>query len=620
MWNPESIVIDNLFAHKHSEYTFKNNVCTVIFGRNETDKGMENNGAGKTTLFEAISIALTNMSLRDIKKDVFINRESDFAKIQFTLKNDFLKMKLKIVRKFSRSNAPVAIEIWENDVLNNQITSVNDANKRVIDLLGISREDLLRYYIISQDSRYNFFTSSDVEKKEIMNRITSADMINPAIETLGVRSKDNKAALSECEREVSELIYRKELLEEQREELLNDDNTAEEIKELNEEIEAVRATISELKNENSNRSKTLIIKKSQIEEMSKNAKSIVETRDERNAVRKELDDLEEILDDNAAIIKKMNNELGAVIECPHCHNTFINESEFDLSEEDAKALKEEATQDNKKLTTKITAKKTKLERLNKEVRDAQRSEEIINELNEEYQKLERKIKRSAGDIADAEKDVEKKLSKIKDIKARKKDSKQIKAIEARIAEAVETLSEKNKELSSLSAESEMIAFWQYYLGKNGFTTYLANKSVKIIEGITNSFLKKFDVDLSVLINGFRILKDGSVREKIDVFVQSDGVTAEAFMGKSGGERGRVNLAGMLGIQHLINLSTNGRGLNLLLLDEVFPGIDPLGQENIIKIMEKLGITIMMITQNVKEDFNNQYTLNVRKVNDISVYE
>ena len=132
-------------------------------------------------------------------------------------------------------------------------------------------------------------------------------------------------------------------------------------------------------------------------------------------------------------------------------------------------------------------------------------------------------------------------------------------------------------------------------------------------------MRKFDVDLSVSISGFTVLKSGEVREKIDVFIQSDGTTAETFKAKSGGEKGRVNLAGVLGIQHLINLSTNGKGLNLLCFDECFHGIDSKGQENIIKIFEKLGVTILMITQNVSETFNSENKLFVVKERNIARY-
>lgn len=167
MWNPERIEIQNLFAHKHTVYEFKNNTCTVIFGKNETDKGMTNNGAGKTTLFEAVCIALTNDSLRNIRKDSFINYNAEDCTIDLTLQNPVLNKTLRIVRRFFRKNRPVQVEIWENGVLNTQITSVAEANKRVYELIGIGREDLLRYFIIGQDNRYTFFTASDTEKKEI---------------------------------------------------------------------------------------------------------------------------------------------------------------------------------------------------------------------------------------------------------------------------------------------------------------------------------------------------------------------------------------------------------------------------------------------------------------------
>ena len=48
-----------------------------------------------------------------------------------------MKMKLEIVRTFYQSHSS-KVEIYENGELNNQIVSVNDANKRVFELIGIS--------------------------------------------------------------------------------------------------------------------------------------------------------------------------------------------------------------------------------------------------------------------------------------------------------------------------------------------------------------------------------------------------------------------------------------------------------------------------------------------------
>lgn len=617
MWNPSKIEIYNLFAHKESVYDFKNNTCTVIFGRNETDRGLENNGAGKTTLFEAICIALTNESLRAIKKDSFINRDEEECKIVFHLYNPVLKKKLCIIRQFFRGNKSAKIEIWENDKLNKQVVSVNEANKRVLELIGISREDLLRYFIISQDNQYTFFTASDSEKKEIMNRITSADMINPVIEELDLRYKEKNAEYKGIDDEIGKLSDKKELLVEQREEVLANDNTEEELSELSEKINKAEEEIVEIDGNLEKWRRAVKTREEQIQAIT--VEDTTHLKKERKKLKEEIEELDSELSENKRLEKKLKAELEDTIICPKCSHEFIHESELNLSLEDTKSLLNEAQREIKKQTKECEAKETKLKNINKKIKEAEQAEELVGEIDEEKSGYERKIKNKTQDRVDLLEKIAKWENEKKAIKKRKKDDKLLNSLNQRITECDTEIEKLNKQLLPISEEMETIKFWQFNMGRSGFMTYLANKSIKIIEGITNSYLRKFGVDISVLINGFTILKSGEVREKIDVFVLNDGVTAEQFLAKSGGERGRVTLAGVLGIQHLINLSTNGRGLNLICFDECFHGMDSKGQENIIKIFEKMGMTILVITQNVSESFNNENTLYVVKEKDVSRY-
>jgi len=617
MWNPSKIEIYNLFAHKESVYDFKNNTCTVIFGKNETDRGLENNGAGKTTLFEAICIALTNESLRAIKKDSFINRDEEECRIVFHLYNPVLKMKLRISRQFFRSNKPVKIEIWENDKLNKQVVSVNEANKRVLELIGISREDLLRYFIISQDNRYTFFTASDGEKKEIMNRITSADMINPVIEELDLRYKEKNAEYKDIDDEIGKLSDKKELLVEQREEVLANDNTEEELTELSEKISEAEEEIVEIDGNLNKWNKEVKTREEQIKSIT--VEDTSQLKKDRKKLKEEIDELDEEVTETKAIRRKIQAELNETITCPKCKHEFINESELELSVEEAKGALKEADTAIAAAEKKLDIKNKKMKKLKDKIAEAERAEELVGEIEEEKYGYERKIKNKTQDRSDLREKITKWENEKKAIKKRKKDDKLLNSLNQRISECDTEIAKFSKQLLPIIEEMETIKFWQFNMGKSGFSTYLANKSIKIIEGITNSYLRKFGVDISVLINGFTVLKSGDVREKIDVFVLNDGVTAELFMAKSGGERGRVTLAGVLGIQHLINLSTNGRGLNLLCFDECFHGMDSKGQENIIKIFEKMGITILVITQNVSESFNNENTLYVVKEKDVSRY-
>lgn len=617
MWQPIRIDIQNLFSHYHSSYEFKGGKCVVIFGSNKDDKSLQNNGSGKTTLFEAVSIALTNESLRSIKKDAFINREADSCKIEFELDNPVLKKRLKIVRQFFRSNKPVRVEIWENGELNRQVTSVNEANKRIIDLIGISRDDLLRYYIISQDNHYTFFTASDTEKKEIMNRITSADMIQPIIEELNDRAKAKDDEYKSLEHQSDKLSDRKEILTEQRQELLNDRSYAHELQKEKDAIGVAEAEIEEFERTAKSYEKKKADAESLIAEIE--IKDVTELIDKRKKLKEQLENVEEKVTENGTLKRKLKREIDLAITCPNCGKEFVPDSQIDLTPEEIRAVVKEIDAEIAKGEKKQEQLELQLKQVRKDISEAEKNNDRKNELDAMIKKYERQAKRARESVLELKVDISKHQERIRTIKANKEHDALLKKIETQIKEVEAELKKLNESLKPVQEEIDLIKFWQFNMGKNGFSTFLANKSIKIIEGITNSYLRKFGTDISVLINGFKILKDGSVREKIDVFVMNDGITAEPFMSKSGGERGRVTLAGILGIQHLINLSLNGKGMNLLLLDEVFPGVDAMGQEKIIKVLENMGITIMLITQNVSESFNNENTLYVVKENGVSRY-
>lgn len=617
MWNPIKIEICNLFAHKESVYNFKNNACTVIFGKNETDRGLENNGAGKSTLFEAICIALTNESLRAIKKDSFINQDEEECKIAFDLHNPVLKMELRIVRQFFRGNKSSKVEIWENGELNNQVVSVNEANKRIIELIGINREDLLRYFIIGQDNRYTFFTASDSEKKEIMNRITSADMINPVIEELDLRYKEKQAEYRDIDDEIGKLSDRKELLLEQREEVLANDNTEEELEELSEKIEDAEGEVLEINKKISEWKKNIEEKRGQIKGITVEDTSLLKKH--RKELKIKIQDFEDELNEIERIRRKVQAELNETITCPNCDHDFIHESELGLSVVEAESAIKEADREIKGLKTKITSENERLKELRDKILEADKSKELIEEIEEEVSKYERGVKNKNQDIIYINENIAKWEKEKLLIKKRKKDDKLIKSINLRIEECNGGINELSKQLLPVTEEIETIKFWQFNMGRSGFQTYLANKAIKILEGSTNYFLEKMKIDYRAIINAFTILKSGDVREKIDCFITDNGIDIKNFLTYSGGERQRVTLAGILAIQRLINLSLDGKGINMLLLDESLGNIDSMGTMKIVRILEKIGITVILITQNIEDSSIFQNSVKVVKREGISSF-
>ena len=613
MWTPVKIEMVNLFSHPHSQYEFKPGACTVIFGRNMSDRSLENNGAGKTTLFEAVCIALTGDSLRKIDKEVFINDEANQCDIVFEMYNSVLRQTLRIDRHFYRGGKSSRVELYENGKFNTQMTSVAECNKRILEMIGISREDLLRYYIISQDNHYTFFNATDGEKKEIMNRITSADMILPVMEEIDRRNVDLQERRGDIQREVDKLTERKETLEEQAEELVsvNDDEGAawteleERAKEFDSKAEQARGAVRQLE-------KDYAAAVRQRDSIKCDESKIQEWEGKIRTKREEIDETEEQIVECSRIKREIDLFFAGKVVCPKCGETFVPNGKLDLTIPEAKKLYEQTEQNESKFYTILEQKKKnlKLYKDNKtkavEAVDAyRRSDRAVQAINVNLQ--------NQRDLVDSYvRRAEKARTDAKTLREDVAWKRQLEDLKKKIAETEKRLISRKKDLQPLDDELSLLKFWKYNMGRGGFQTYLANKSVSVIEGVTNSYLERFGVDIRVRISGFKVLKSGDVREKIDVFVSNNGIEWSAFMGKSGGERGRVTLAGVLGIQRLINLFTGGRGLDLLLFDECFHGMDSRGQENIIKVFEKMGSTIMVITQDVSESFNNENTLVVVK--------
>ncbi len=619
MWNLTKIEINNFFSHQHSEYEFKNNCCTLIVGENR-DKG-GNNGAGKTTLFEAITLALTGNTLRGLKKESFINWDYDQCSVSLSLENEVLKQTLTINRQYFRGNKSAKVELIEDGEVNSHITSVNEADKRITELIGISREDLLRYFIISQDNLYTFFTAGDNEKKEVLNRITSADMINPIIERLANDKKEWEKKREEVQDRISEQTVRKQVFKEQAEAMREAANNDDEVKDKEERIKRCEKQRKALDDEISELSQHISVTESKIKKVSIKEIDVDKIKKEIQRIKKDIDENENTKSENKSVIRSAKSDLSGKVTCPNCGENFIPDSELQLSVEDTENLLKAAEQENKAIEKTISKLNVKMIVLNDDIEEYEKKKGEVEEYEDKIKRLNRKKKDKIDEQSSIDKKIERYKKDIDELKSRVLDSVALKNIEDKIKGCEIKEKELNDELKPIEEELEEINYWTYYMGKNGFKTMLANKAISVIEGSTNSYLRKFKSDLTVNVNGFTILKDGTVREKIDVYVLQDGMNPQVFMGMSGGERGRVKLAGILALQHLINMSLNGRGLNLVILDETLEGgIDIKGTMEFMSILENVGGTILLITQKIDEINTIQNKLRVIKEDGVSHYE
>ena len=189
MWKLEQIQAKNLCAFKDLNYSIQHNRATLIFGNNLDNDSQGSNGSGKSALIEAIAIALTGNPLRKVSADEIINDCAEEAVISAILTNDMSNERVTINRRLSRKQ-PQIIQVirqtgpYDTDVEEVAQASVADYNKYVLDLIGLSKEDIYSNFILSKHKYTSFLSSSDKDKKEIINRFSNGILVDESLAAL----------------------------------------------------------------------------------------------------------------------------------------------------------------------------------------------------------------------------------------------------------------------------------------------------------------------------------------------------------------------------------------------------------------------------------------------------
>lgn len=207
MWYLQKIQATNICAFEELEYKLMQGKTTLVFGNNMDDDSQNSNGSGKSALIEAIAIALTGETLRKVNMDEIINDAHDTASVTAWLANDYEPMVMKVERTFSRKKGQEIIITTDHSVYGEEKivkATVNDYNKYVLDMLGISKDDVFSNYILTARKYRSFLSSSDRDKKEIINRFSNGVIVDESIEALHEDMEPIQESQLEAEKKVSE--------------------------------------------------------------------------------------------------------------------------------------------------------------------------------------------------------------------------------------------------------------------------------------------------------------------------------------------------------------------------------------------------------------------------------
>lgn len=208
MWKLIKISATNLCAFKNLDYTIPQNHTTLIFGNNMDNDSQGSNGSGKSALIEAIAIVLTGSPLRKVNGDEIINDNENEAVISATLTNDAKREQITIKRHLSRKQ-PQIIQIvkqtgpYDTDIEEISQASVADYNKYILDTIGLTKDEVYANFILSKHKYTSFLSSSDREKKEIINRFSNGVIVDESIAALQADMLPIQESLKEAETNVA---------------------------------------------------------------------------------------------------------------------------------------------------------------------------------------------------------------------------------------------------------------------------------------------------------------------------------------------------------------------------------------------------------------------------------
>lgn len=207
MWYLQRIKATNICAFEEFEYELAQSKTTLIFGNNMDDDSQNSNGSGKSALIEAIAIAITGETLRKVNMDEIINDAHDTASVTAWIANDYEPMVMKVERTFSRKKGQEIVITTDSPTYGEEKiikATINDYNKYVLDMLGVNKDDVFSNYILTARKYRSFLSSSDREKKEIINRFSNGVIVDESIEALHEDMEPIQKSQLEAEKKVSE--------------------------------------------------------------------------------------------------------------------------------------------------------------------------------------------------------------------------------------------------------------------------------------------------------------------------------------------------------------------------------------------------------------------------------
>jgi len=619
------LTVQNFMSIRTAEVELTDQGLVLVQGKNNDDPAFESNGAGKSTIFESLTYALFDKTIRGLKGDEVINNTVGKNCYVFLDLKDDDGVSYRIARYRKHNEHRNNVYIYR-DTKNITPKSSKDSNAFIEQLIRMDYDTFSNSILFGQGLIKMFSTASDADKKSILEKMLNMSIFKDAQEVAKEKLREKKESLTKLETEKANtegLIAEIEgtvirLKEQEQEHRLN---TSKEIERLREETEKAEKELEE-HNENS------VDYSSDLEKLNDNKATVEKKLSKFKVYEKARNDIAVELSGLLRDKKRLTSELegikkeieevkeGKQTNCPTCGQEIKDDTD---KEGALKHLAEKARKNitaSKDIVAELSEKKGDLEKIDTFLEGKEKIEKekdaIVGEISELNALIRTKDRIGKG--LETRIDELKKSIKRLEGELDKTYKPMIEEKEKQLGKLTERLAEISVERAELSKEVEKINFWVNAYGNSGIKSYLLDSVTPYLNKRANYYLSKLagnttEIEFSTQTR----LKSGEIRDKFEVRINNL-VGGASYDANSTGERRRIDLAISLALQDLVMSRSNGK-MNILLYDECFDGLDAVGCENVVQLLQEVSQnteTIFVITHNdhLKPYFDN--TLDIIK--------
>lgn len=615
------LVVENFMSIKSASVDLSDRGLVLIQGKNNDEDAFESNGAGKSTLFsEAPTWAIFGETIRGQKGDSIINRKvgkGTRVSQQVIDGNDVYE----IIRHRKHGEHGNHVLLFKNG---NNITgkSDKDTNALIEDIIQMNMSTFTNSIMFGQGVSKMFATSTDAEQKKILEKMLQIDIFEACkekakeyVDLIKSQIKDTEGDITSKARELESILSSIEDLQNKEAEL--GEKITVKIQKLTDDLKSYTTELGILEVndvEDASLYQGLVDKVNiKISKYKAHEDNRSDLNGDRRMLESNIGRLLKEIDNKEKELKDIQTNKNVPKSCDACGQNLplgdTSHVENHLKDAIEKFVKEveEKQKELEEIEGIIAKIDVVLEGKEKAEKQKEELQVVINEVNLKNTVRNNRMKELNSNI----KRIEKEIQEQEELRS----TTYTELIENNIKKSAFVNSEMEQlegVLEGLKKDLDKYDFWITGFGNKGIKSVLLDSVTPFLNTRANHYLSKLtDSSILVKFDTQSTLASGETREKFSVEITNANGDDE-YKGNSNGEKRRIDIAINMALQDLVANRSN-KSMDFILYDEVFDGLDAVGCETVIELLQekaKAFGTVMVITHNdnLKQLFNNSITV------------